>query len=339
MNLVISYSYFATPGSDSDIVALSYCFMALAFSINFVQISQKPYFSSLLFIIWTIISYFIISKIDPIYFQSIYGVNNPKFAGVYQYIGDTFALVSIAITARISTLKGLPKFSFLSRNAKYTNQLVRLIVVFSILVSSIIILFFNSSRASFFSFIIVSTYMLYCLLVTLRNKKFILLFIIISSLILFSTFADSFNNMMIEYNLLSNRNLSAVETGSDGSLDLRMDFYASGIKDIINNPIFGNYSERTLDSGRGTYIHNFLAAFQDFGFLTFFAYLGLVIFCVKQFLNSWKSVNDYECIFFNSLLIFNVIQILIFRHPLGLYAIFVNFGIALKRLCKSTVNL
>ncbi|MDJ0617908.1 MAG: O-antigen ligase family protein [Calothrix sp. MO_192.B10] len=286
------------------------------------------------------IFYFVVSKIDPITLESVYGENDPKFAGVYQYLGDTFALVSMILASKILVIKKIPPTDLILKKVKNSHQYLRLNFVIFILISSVAVLFFNGSRASFFCFILVVPYLIFDSFVKwfdLRKMIFVCLLLVSSIYVVKIT--NNLPNFDSSTVLFSNRNLSAVETGSDASLDERLYYYDLGIQDIIKNPIFGNYSERIIQRGSGTYIHNLLATFQNFGFPAFLSYLSLIIICIKQFLNSWKSFNDSECMLFNSLLIFNVVQILGFRQPLGFYVIFVNFGLALRRLSKHRLNL
>jgi hypothetical protein len=131
--------------------------------------------------------------------------------------------------------------------------------------------------------------------------------------------------------LLLNRNLELLTDGNSSSLEGRDSYSIEGFQDIANNPVFGSYIRRVIDRGPGTYMHNIMEMMQDFGIPAFASFLGLISYCIGHFLKSYRQQQDYETTVFNSLLIFSIVQLLFFRNPLGFYAIYVNFGIIIRR--------
>ncbi|MBK1988489.1 hypothetical protein A0J48_013220, partial [Sphaerospermopsis aphanizomenoides BCCUSP55] len=134
----------------SDIAAYSYCFLALSFSIRFIQISQKRYFFLTIILIWLSIIFFVISRIDFTYLQSFYGIEDKKFAGVYLYMGDTFSLVSMMLVSKIITINANSlKTSLICRKGKLNLRHIMLcLAALLVLLLSIIVLFFNGSRGA-----------------------------------------------------------------------------------------------------------------------------------------------------------------------------------------------
>ena len=131
--------------------------------------------------------------------------------------------------------------------------------------------------------------------------------------------------------VLLNRNLELLTEDKSSSLEDRGSFNIDGFQDILNNPVFGSYIQRVTNRGPGTYMHNIMEMMQDFGIPAFASFLGLISYCIGYFLKSYRHTKDYETMVFNTLLIFAIVQLLFFRNPLGFYAIYINFGIVIRR--------
>lgn len=66
--------------------------------------------------------------------------------------------------------------------------------------------------------------------------------------------------------------------GESQSGRARLEMLVRGLRDIASSPIFGIYAGQTADgSGWGTYIHNMLEAWRQFGIVSFVAYAVLII--------------------------------------------------------------
>jgi hypothetical protein len=364
VSLIIAKIY-NIEGVDSDITSISYWLFALALGINLNEISKYKFFRFLTYLFWYLISFFVISSLDPVTLQAVYGIEDPLFAGAYQRIGDTFAFVSILLI--VQQLKSIVLLSqklntTLDRTKKIAakdiqQQLViknvqqqrngRLsigVICWMLMTwtASNIILFLNSSRASFYSFLILTLYLIYVFYVSYVSNKYVkqnilklLILVLGMGLTIYMyllLFHSELTSALTWDSLLTNRNLELLMNGNSSSLEGRDEFSAEGFQDIINNPVFGSYIRRVIDRGPGTYMHNFMEILQDFGIPAFASLLGLILYCIGYFLKSYRQhQQDYETIVFNGLLIYSIVQLLFFRDPLGFYAIHINFGIVVRR--------
>jgi hypothetical protein len=364
IHLVIAKTY-NVEGTEDDIVGTSYCLFALTLGMNLNEISKYKFFRFLMCLFWCLISFFILSRLDPVTLQAVYGTEDPIFSGAYQTMGDTFAFMSILLI--FQQLKSIVPLSqkldiTLDRTKKMTvknikqqlviknikqqrnGQLSVSIICWMLMtwIASNIILFLNSSRASFYSFLILTFYMIYVFYISYISNKYVkqnilklLIIILIAGWIIY-LYLLLFHSELISNlawdTLLTNRNLELLTSGNSSSLEGRDEYSAEGFQDIVNNPVFGSYIRRVIDRGPGTYMHNFMEIIQDFGIPAFASFLGLILYCIGHFLKSYKQQQqDYETIIFNGLLIYSIVQLLFFRNPLGFYAIYINFGIVIRR--------
>ena len=327
--LVDAINNYSAPWARNDIISLSYCWFALLLGINLANISNHPFFSGLVLVVWSATCLLIISKVDPIYMQAIYGKENEGFSGSYQYIGDTLALVSIMLASKIIAPKNKLKSKELVISKKQDK--ITLLSALLLIISSII-LFINASRASLFSFLIFSFYFLCCSLRQLSTKGRVISSLL--GLLLTCLLVTGLNNSLlpdINYEVfLSNRNFELIVEGRSDSGEMRDHLYELSIQDISNHPITGSYVSRNLYRGVGTYVHNIVALIQDFGIFSFLSYLCLIFYCIKVFLAQWGKSQDFNSIVYQGILIFSILQILFFRDPLGFYIIFINFGMTLR---------
>jgi hypothetical protein len=322
---------------NSDIVNLTYCLQALVLGINFVKIFNHRFFSILITIIWFASCCLILAKVDPSFMQAIYGKEDESFSGSYQYIGDTYTFLSVLLIAKVMSGSSMIHFQQLSLNTSIGSSKQKSIMPIILLIVSILILFLNGSRASLLSFLIFAIYILYYLFKRLNPGK--LFFItLVSSLMLFIVFAYSHDFLIhnVSYDsLFSNRSLEIASEGRSTSGEGRAELYRLGIQDIFHNPITGNYIERNLYRGQGTYIHNFLSLIQDFGIFTFLSYLCLIIYGIKACLTASSRVQPCNSIAINGILIISIVQVLFFREAMGFYPLFINFGMALRTFSES----
>lgn len=332
--LSISYYHYNLETSQSDMIAITYSLFALVLGIKLQELAQKKYFLFLMLLVWLVICLIVYTSIDFTYFQAFYGKFDEEFSGTYQYIGDTYALVSILFIFRLATLvntqENFPNFDPHNHIIKY--EPIIFICINVITITSIIFLFFNSSRASFYSFLVVSFYIYYCSYSRIKaNRLYTFILILIASVIFLLVLNNTsfLSNIDLSF-LASNRILEFLKTNDSTSLSGRNDLYTIGIQDILYNPIFGNYINRVLERGEGSYIHNILGILQDFGIPAFISFLYLIMYCMRYFMHSWKFTNDYRTMLLNSIFIFSIVQLIFFRYPLGFYVIFVAFGLALK---------
>ncbi|MBK1990762.1 hypothetical protein A0J48_025170 [Sphaerospermopsis aphanizomenoides BCCUSP55] len=172
------------------------------------------------------------------------------------------------------------------------------------------------------------------------NKKIIVLLFLIVSFLIFIALTSYFISWDVIVDLLyGNRNVTSLVDGDDGSLNERAYLYELGLQEVLTNLFFGNYTEIMKSRGSGNYIHNILGILQYFGLSSFLGYLSLIIFCIKRFFTSWRSIRNFENIIFNNIFVFSIFQIILFRFPLGFYPIFICFGMELNSLSgKFKVN-
>ncbi|MDJ0696058.1 hypothetical protein [Mastigocoleus sp. MO_188.B34] len=315
-------------------IAITYFLFALALGIQLKDLADKKYFLFVTFDVWLIICLIIYSSTNFMYFQAFYGKYNEDFSGSYQLIGDTFAFVSILLLCRLATLVHTQKESkkIPIKNNILSYEAIIFVSINLTTITSIIFLFLNSSRASFYSSLPVFFYINYCFFSRIKAKRIymfisILIVSIIISLLLFNTSFLSYIDFSF---LIYNRNLEFITTNNSTSLAGRKNVFIIGFQDIMYSPIIGNYVDRMIDRGKGSYIHNIFGMLQDFGMPAFLSYLCLIIYCMRYFLHSWKSTNYYMNMLFNSIFIFSIVELFVFRYPLGFYLIFVVFGLVLK---------
>jgi hypothetical protein len=354
IHLVIA-SVYDIEGAVSDIVNSSYSMFALALGTNLNEISKYKFFRFLIYLFWCLICYFVITSLDPLSLQAIYGKEDPLFSGAYQGIGDSFAIISILlIFQQLQSIVSLPQKSDRTLDKKRKmittnidrprNDLSSICTIswmMMTLVASNIVLFLNSSRASFYSFMLLTLYIIYVFYISFISNKYIkrnipklLLLMLVTGLIAY-LYLLSHGELMSSLtwdSLLSNRNFELFTEKNSSSLDDRHELSALGFQDIINNPVFGSYISRVKQRGPGTYIHNIMDIMQDFGIPAFASFVGLISYCIGHLLKSFRhQQQDYETMVFNTLLIYSIVQLLYFRNALGFYAIYINFGIMMRR--------
>ena len=340
VHLIIAAAY-GVEGAIGDIIGTSYCWFALALGTNLNQISKYKSFQFLIYLLWCCICYFVFTSLDPVSLQAVYGKEDPMFSGAYQYIGDIFAVISILLI-----FQQLKSILDQARNQRLSVGMAFLMLITWI--ASNVILFLNSSRASFYSFLILTFYLIHVLYISYLSNHYIrsnivklLLLVLGMGLIVFLYLllhGELMANLTWDTVLL-NRNLELLTEDKSSSLEDRGSFNVDGFQDILNNPVFGSYIHRVTNRGPGTYMHNIMEIMQDFGIPAFASFLGLISSCMGYFLKSYKHSQDYETMVFNTLLIFALIQLLFFRNPLGFYAIYINFGIVIRRqLCPEILG-
>lgn len=74
---------------------------------------------------------------------------------------------------------------------------------------------------------------------------------------------------------LANRQLEVLKLTESSSVAKRIEFFKEGWSHISRSPVFGDYAGQLRDGGFGSYIHNGLSAWRQFGLLGFGMYFGL----------------------------------------------------------------
>jgi hypothetical protein len=246
-----------------------------------VTFSQKYYYLVLISFIFFVISIFLYLDGPLRIFLDFEG------SGVYLFLGDTFAMLSLLL---------------LTNNYKNYKNLNLVIFVLSIF-----ILFVIGSRAALFVYIAVS------LLYFFKNYNYMKLasiFLIIFSIVI--VFIDH-NNIVIENNRIFSVISGNLKNDSSKISRVVLDDY--GINDISNNIFSGSYANQyySLNSS-GSYMHNILSYYRQFGLFVFIFIIFLLLFVFKRyyeyFVLNHTKIEAYipylslfivlECIFFRS---------------------------------------
>jgi len=132
-----------------------------------------------------------------------------------------------------------------------------------------ILLFFCGARSEFLGFLLIVPLILW---VGFRRKITWLLVILLVTLLI--SFALILNNE----SLLASRQLQFINPDSWTSYQARQYLQEFGMIGILSSPISGDYAGQVRDFGStGSYIHNFLSAWQQFGLVAFLLYFGLTV--------------------------------------------------------------
>lgn len=303
--------------SQSYLISYSYSWLGFTIGRFMFDVMNTPNFKvtniSINVSIWLINCYFIFSKVNWEWMQAIYGGEDLNFSGSYQYIGDSFAFISIILLSQLVGQKS------------QMNKAQSLICFLFIFISTIFC-FLNGSRSSFFSLILVFIPIVNILLSSLQKMTKIGLLISLGILILLVS--NSFLNFDMTV-ILENRNFEIISNGgTSSSLEDRNEIKNQGISSILQNPFLGNYTQiNRFTQNNGNYIHNVFGTWHYFGFIPFVLYVFLIIECLRTFVRSFKFLNFSEIIFYGGTLFFCVVSVLLFRMPMSFFYMFIVFGI------------
>lgn len=173
-----------------------------------------------------------------------------------------------AVTINYQEVSSIFLFVWLFYYAGEENLFKRSI---SILVAAII-LTASGARSEFFGFLLSFAYLLLLTNVRLninKIKNIVLILFFLSILIylfqgfLLTAFEES-------------RQFTVTNLDEDGSWQQREYFFKRNLENIINHPILGNYASH-FELSRGSYIHNILSSWQQYGLIGFILYFLLII--------------------------------------------------------------
>lgn len=180
--------------------------------------------------------------------------------GMYLFLGDSFALWSLLL------LSLLQKRPFIS------------MCVFMISATA---LYSFMSRASLYAFIIMTPLIIYF---TKKSLKYYFLIFVLVFSILFSeiiTVITETNSRMFAFQNLN----------EDPSVILRTSLNKKGLSGIKHNWFIGDYSGQIRYGILGSYIHNYLSLWRQFGLIPFISFCLLIYFFI---LKSWKITVAYR---------------------------------------------
>jgi hypothetical protein len=261
-----------------------------------------------------ILGFSIFSPLASMHSWYLEGINNKQMLNKldisfsYLYIADTAALLILLI---ISQLK----------------QLNHKILLF---LFGLFILILTSSRTSFLCFGLAGFFLLMKLFFNRNKSKSGLTFMLVLILIFLGfTFLNFFNEkVLVEYG--DSYRFSFKNYQTDGSFIHRNLLFTKRISELENIWFLGSYMSDTLAGRTGTYFHNWLAFWSEYGILPFI--LSIILFvsslkiCVRQFIKDPHSSTN-QLFFLWS--IFIITAVIFSRSASFYYFWFVFFGSAM----------
>ena len=163
----------------------------------------------------------------------------------------------------------------------YNNQRNKAIVM----IISTIILFMNSARSELI-FFIVSIFIFN--FINLRKDKFT----VILNLFLITLVSINFDYILAKFS--SNRLFELMHISKSTSFEGREEFAKKAWQVIQDHPLLGDYGYYIDIYGIGSYSHNILSAWADFGILGFIFFLGISLYLLIFFINKiiFKASSD-----------------------------------------------
>ena len=198
--------------------------------------------------------------------------------GNYLFFADTFGVISclaVSVAKRVTTK----------------------VVISFVSILGLVIL---NSRAALLCYILGVSIYFFVLFKNKLNLKKILAFIVLGIILIPLVNIISPNKRMF--------NLEAALKG--GSMRERSLMFTHGINDIKNSPIFGSIGGQLIlkeKPDKGSYIHNYLSIWRQFGIIPFIIFCSFVIFSFKKIFK-YPIDNHYFL-----LLLFLSFEILFFR--------------------------
>lgn len=186
----------------------------------------------------------------------------------------------------ISGYQGIARSILILGFLVFTFSKSNLFKTFSFLYFSII-LFSLGSRSEFFCFLI--CVFIYQILSSFNDRKNLYILAIVTTLLTFLFYSF--------YDLISNSRLFRVlEISQDSSWNARLNLQEYGINSIKNNFILGDFGSHTMATGipnRGTYIHNILSTYVNYGLINFILF-SIIIYssCIFSLLKIIKYPKD-----------------------------------------------
>jgi len=108
------------------------------------------------------------------------------------------------------------------------------------------------------------------------KKKYNYLLLLFIIMIILTIICYKF--ILEKYEITNNRVLRLfIDTKNDTSLNSRISLFYLGLQSIKENPITGYYNGFMKYSGKGSYMHNILSYWQQYGLLPFLFLIGIII--------------------------------------------------------------
>ncbi len=182
--------------------------------------------------------------------------------GIYLFLGDSFAIWSLLV------LSFLQKQPFLS--------------VIVVLLSAVC-LFSFISRTSMYAFILVIPLIIF---LTRKSLKYLAIIMLLFFIIFPSDIFDFIQKS-------SSRMFAFRNIEEDTSIIVRNYLFREGVSGIKQNWFFGDYSGQLRYSHLGSYMHNYLSLWRQFGIIPFACFCILLVFStLKAWKILWKSKKN-----------------------------------------------
>ena len=157
---------------------------------------------------------------------------------------------------------------------------------FFLIITAIFCFFYLGARSEFVALIFFAS--IFVLIKTRYQKNifFVILASLLGALVLFIVFQDE---------LLASRQLQLLDLSDSSSWNAREELEKAGIKQILDNPVFGLFGGHVLNGGVGRYIHNSLSGYINYGLYFFISYMFISIFTtVKSFIYMTRNPRQSE---------------------------------------------
>jgi O-antigen ligase len=175
---------------------------------------------------------------------------------------------------QLSVKEGVAKYQGFARSFAVTAVLLlgfsrRIYSQAALIVISFVILYLLGARSEFYGFVFV---VFAAGMVAMTRSSFLvkmLFFSIVAAfLILF---------LLVQGTEYSNRQLEVLKLADSSSVARRIELFQEGWLHVKNSPILGDYAGQLREGGFGSYIHNGLSAWRQFGMVGFILYFGLAM--------------------------------------------------------------
>lgn len=235
-------------------------------------------------IVFNILMYTISLNINCIY--------NSKFIIVIYYIINILVLVSIIMGKFFINLTGVRGVSLNYQDFAVMYTIFSSIIIYKYknpinVIISLVVLYFNGARTEFAIFLI--TIVLVEMLIYAKNRKFLKLLSIIVVVLIFTIIILVNTQTINNYSRIA----SLLNLKNDESSIYRKDLLKVAMSIISNNPICGDYGSYVKINGSiGTYSHNILSAWVNFGLIGFLFYLMCPIYILIKTFICYKEIKN-----------------------------------------------
>lgn len=225
-------------------------------------------------------------------------------AGLYLFLGDTYAVWSIVVLASVSSRR--------------TKALVSL--------TSIVTLYVLSSRTALYAFVPVLVVLWFLVFDAKKNRRpQVILGGMLSAIVMVLLLSQTGTSDEI----WSSRMFRFFSEGEDASWAFRAMQLDIGLRDISTHPFFGAFgSDYRIFNRFGDYIHSFLEVWRQFGVVPFVWIVGLLFATAKEWRTRLRlaTPSSADVLLIGSF-VFNAVEVG-FSRTWGTPYIFLSIGLA-----------